>query len=252
VYDAHIQIADAVRKGELSEETLNAACLRVLEYKAKYVSTNLLSEKKAAKIVASKAHTKAIQDAADASITLLRNKSNLLPLRKIDPKARIAIVRPSFGRLMMSDNTNFYVHNMKEIFSQYFDNVSEYVFGLNPSDPEILGATDWAFMADYIVLCTYNAYQYPKQLELIQKCFSYAKNEKTILTVLRSPQDLVVIDDEIDTVLATYGVAECSIHALARTIAGINTPSGALPVGVGKDQGYKNNSLKAGSGQNGF
>lgn len=252
VYDAHIQIADAVRKGELSEETLNAACLRVLEYKAKYVSTNLLSEKKAAKIVASKAHTKAIQDAADASITLLRNKSNLLPLRKIDPKARIAIVRPSFGRLMMSDNTNFYVHNMKEIFSQYFDNVSEYVFGLNPSDPEILGASDWAFMADYIVLCTYNAYQYPKQLELIQKCFSYAKNEKTILTVLRSPQDLVVIDDEIDTVLATYGVAECSIHALARTIAGINTPSGALPVGVGKDQGYKNNSLKAGSGQNGF
>ena len=248
VNDANIQIADAVRRGELSEEALNAACLKVLEFKEKYVNACVPSEKEAEKICGCKEHTEIVQKAADASITLLRNNDKLLPLPKLDPSKRFAVLRPSFGRLMMSDNTNFFTHNMKDIFSNYFPNVSEYVFGLDPSEPEILGATDWAFMADYVLICTYNAYQHPKQLELLEKCFAFSGNAKTIIAALRSPQDLHCITDEKASLLSVYGVSECSLHALAKAIAGITVPNGVLPVGVAKDENYHNGTLKEGAG----
>ncbi len=252
VNDANIQIADAVRRGELSEETLNEACLKVLEFKERYVSAKVPSAEETQKICACEEHIALIQKAADASITLLRNTKNLLPLPNLDSSKRFAILRPSFGRLMMSDNTNFFTHNMKEVFSTYFGNVSEYVYGLDPSEPEILGATDWAFMADYVLICTYNAYQHPKQLELLEKCFAFSGNAKTIVAVLRSPQDLHCIQDDISTLLSVYGVTECSLHALAKTIFGRHTPDGILPVGIAKEENFHNGTLQAGSGLKGY
>jgi beta-N-acetylhexosaminidase len=235
VDNANIIIADAVRSGDISEETLNAACEKVLEYKEKYhisFEEKHFSETAVGSPV-KKEHMDSIQEAADSSITLIKNQEQLLPFGTKNTKKRLAILRPTYGRLMMSDNTNFYTHTFKDIFSQYFDNVSEYVYGLDPSDVEILGACDWAFMADYVIICTYNAYQHEKQIKLFNACYEYSGKEKTVAVALRSPEDLNAIPEEVKTLLLTYGVAECSIHALAKTIGGINTPSGILPVGVG-------------------
>ena len=45
-------------------------------------------------------------------------------------------------------------------------------------------------------------------------------------------------------VLLTYGVAECTVRALAETLAGLNTPNGILPVGIG--------DFPRGTGKEGF
>ena len=81
-------------------------------------------------------------------------------------KPRVALLRPTYARLMMSDNTNFYLHTFKEVFEEVYGteiDFCEYTFGLDPSSEEILAASDWAFMADYTILCTYNSYQHPQQ-----------------------------------------------------------------------------------------
>lgn len=246
VNEANAYIANGVRSGELSEARLDEAVRKVLEYKAKYVPASIPAERKTKKTCASKKNLAEVLRGAEKSVTLLRNRAKLLPLGKIPAHARVAIIRPTMGRLMMSDNTNFYPFNFRDVFGKYFDNVQEYVVGLQPNETEFLGASDWAFMADYVVFCTYNAYKWPEQLKLLEACRQFAKSDKLIVVALRSPADLAVLPDDIDTLLATYGVAECSLHALARTLKGDVTPSGILPVGVG------NGKVSRGAGLEGW
>lgn len=244
VNEANKYIADGVRSGELSEERLNEAVKKVLTYKKKSVPDQVPSAGKVKKICGSKKNLAEIQKTADKSITLLSNKSGLLPLSTIPKCSRVAIIHPTMGRLMMSDNTNFYPFTFKDVFSQYFEDVYEYVVGLEPNETEALGASDWAFMADYVIFCTYNAYKWPKQLDLLHACRSFAGTEKLITVALRSPADLAVLPEDLDTVLATWGVSECSLHALARVIRGDISPQGMLPVGVGDGKILRGSGLK--------
>ena len=54
-----------------------------------------------------------------------------------------------------------------------------------------------------------------------------------VAAILRSPHDLTVIPENVESVMLSYGVAECSVNALANVIAGKAKPQGALPVGIG-------------------
>lgn len=233
VSEANAYIADGVRRGEISVERLDEAVRKVLEYKQKFIRNEVPPHTVTDRVCASADKLSTIQRYADKSITLLRNSTGLLPLRSVAPDSRIGIVRPSMGRLMMSDNTNFYQVSFKDVFSEYFPSVHEYSVGLEPNETECLGASDWAFMADYLVFCTYNAYKWPAQLKLLDACLQYAGPDKLIVVALRSPEDLAILPENVHTIIATYGVAECSIRALARTIRGAVQPTGVLPVGVG-------------------
>ena len=255
VWEANKYIADAVRKGELAEDKLNEACAKVLEFKEKYVQKSVPTERKAKSLLVTKQNLKEVKDAANASITVIRNNNGMMPLTKkkviaassTGGKPRLAILRPTNARLMMSDNTNFYTHSFKEIFQEVYGkevSVCEYIYGLDPDPTEILAASDWAFMADYVVLCTYNSYQHPAQQKLFEACYAFTQDKKMVTVVLRSPHDLTVIPEKAPAVLLTYGVAECSVRALAETLAGLNTPNGILPVGIG--------DFPRGTGKEGF
>ncbi len=233
VNEANRYIADGVRRGELSEARLDEAVRKVLEYKKAAVKDRVPPARAAKKACASKKNLAAVQQSADRSITLVRNGAGLLPLNGIPKNARLSIIRPTMGRLMMSDNTNFYPFDFKDVFSRYFDRVYEYSVGLQPNETEALGAADWAFMTDYVVFCTYNAYKWPEQLKLLEAVRVFAPDTKLIVVALRSPADLAVIPKDVKTLLATYGVAEPSLHALAKALRGEITPDGILPVGVG-------------------
>lgn len=252
VRDANKIIADAVRKGLLPQERLDEAAAAVLKAKARWIPESAPTEAAARSVVMSADHVAKVRDAADRSVTLLKNDAGLLPRRGLPPTARVAILRPSFGRLVMSDNTNFYTHSMREIFSEYFPNVSEYAYGLEPTDVEILGAQDWAFMADFVILCTYNAYQYRNQLKLLDAAYLFGGDSKMAVVALRSPQDLVEVAPKVKTLAASYGVAECNLRALARMLAGAAAPRGTLPVGVGHTSDDPSARFPRGSGMAGF
>jgi beta-N-acetylhexosaminidase len=233
VREANKIIADAVRKGRLPEERLNEAAAAVLAAKAKWIPDRFPSAEKARSTLLSAEHVAKLRDVADKSIALLKNDAGVLPKTGLPAYARTVIIRPTFGRLMMSDNTNFYTYSVRDVFAEYFPNVSEYVVGLEPTDTEILGAMDWGFMADFVVFCTYNAYQFRNQLKLLDGVLKYTGDAKIAVAALRSPQDLVELGPKVKTLAASFGVAECSMRSLARVLAGAVEPSGVLPVGVG-------------------
>ena len=251
VSEANRYIADGVRGGKLSEARLDEAVRKVLEYKRKFIPAAVPAPSAVKRACATKKNLALIQQSADKSVTLLRNRAGLLPLGKIPRNARVSIIRPTMGRLMMSDNTNFYPFDFKDVFSRYFDDVYEYVVGLQPNETEFLGASDWAFMTDYVIFCTYNAYKWPEQLKLLEACRKFADAKKLIVVALRSPADLAVIPADVDTVVATWGVAECSLHALAKTLRGDNVPAGMLPVGVDRP-GSAATGMVRGSGLHGW
>ncbi|MCX7655985.1 MAG: hypothetical protein N2Z76_05630 [Treponemataceae bacterium] len=251
VRDAHRIIAEGVRKGHIEESRFNESVLRVLQAKEQWIQKKVPTEEERKKVCAIPEHLRIVQETADKSITLIKN--SLLPLSSA-PGNRIVVLRPPMGRLVMSDNTNFYTHSFKEIFQEYFpeQKVIEYSFGLEPNETEILGAQDWAFMADHVILCTYNAYQFRKQLDLLKAVQVFAQKEKLITIVLRSPEDIVEVAPLVDTLILTYGVAECSLRAAARLIKGNITPQGALPVGVGMQEKDPLRTFPRGSGLKGW
>jgi beta-N-acetylhexosaminidase len=253
VREANRIIAEAVRKGHINEDRFNESVLRVLDAKKQWIKEEFPTEKERKKVCAIPVHLKTVQEAADKSLTLIKNSAGLLPL-KPSPNQRIVILRPTMGRLVMSDNTNFYTHSFKDIFQEYFPHqkIIEYSFGLEPNETEILGAQDWAFMADYVIFCTYNAYQFRKQLELLQGIQVFAKKDKLITLVVRSPQDLVEVAPKVETLVLTYGVAECSLRAAARLIKGDIAPRGSLPVGVGLQEQEKERMFPRGTGIQGW
>lgn len=246
VNEANRYIADGVRSGELPEERLNEAVRKVLEYKKASVKDRVPSAGTVKRTCGSPRNLAAVRKTAERSITLVRNDAGLLPLRNVPKDARVSIIRPTMGRLMMSDNTNFYPFDFKDVFSRYFSNVYEYAVGLQPNETEFLGASDWAFMTDFVVFCTYNAYKWPEQLRLLEAVRAFATDKKLVVVALRSPADLAVIPADVKTLAATYGVAESSLHALARVLRGDAVPDGMLPVGVG------NGAVPRGTGLRGW
>ncbi|MBN1412072.1 MAG: hypothetical protein JW969_14610 [Spirochaetales bacterium] len=224
-------IVDAVKKGHISEDRLNESVMRILRAKKKYATFDVDNRKKTMRILARKESKKAIEEVANKSITLVKNEANVLPL-KTKKTTRIAIIRPMYGRLVMSDNTNFFMHNFADSFRKYHENVAEYVTGLQPNSVERLGLSDWAYICDYTIFCTYNAYQFEEQMAALEEARKLTQDDRIILVALRSPNDLKIYPKEIPTVITTYGVTKASIDALARLCLGKIKAEGKLVVPV--------------------
>lgn len=90
---AYAELIKAVKKGEVSEELINEACAHILRLKFEMgLFDNPYVDVKAATQVRSEEHVALAGNVARASITLLKNEGQLLPLSK---DLRIAVVGPN-------------------------------------------------------------------------------------------------------------------------------------------------------------
>lgn len=103
--NCYVQLADAVREGKVSEETLNQAVRRVLRLKFEMglFEHPYVDEKTAGKLVNNAEAVAAARHAAQESITLLKN-NGILPLSK---DLKVAIVGPNADNVynMLGDYT---------------------------------------------------------------------------------------------------------------------------------------------------
>lgn len=103
--NCYVQLADAVREGKVSEETLNQAVRRVLRLKFEMglFEHPYVDEKTAGKLVNNAEAVDAARHAAQESITLLKN-NGILPLSK---DLKVAIVGPNADNVynMLGDYT---------------------------------------------------------------------------------------------------------------------------------------------------
>ena len=84
---------------------------------------------------------------------------------------------------------------------------------------------------DLVILLTYNAHLFPRQMEHAKKLLKQKK--EVVVVAIRNPYDVIDIP-EAQTVLATYGFQDCSMRALAGVLCGEIVPKGVMPVRVEK------------------
>ncbi|HEY9543561.1 glycoside hydrolase family 3 N-terminal domain-containing protein [Prevotella sp.] len=90
---AYEHLADAVRKGQLSEDKINAACARILRMKFEMgLFDNPYVDPKAAREVRNADAIATAREAARQLVTLLKNKNNTLPLAK---DMKVAVIGPN-------------------------------------------------------------------------------------------------------------------------------------------------------------
>ncbi len=212
-------VYEAVKSGILKEELIDERVSKVLEFKEKYnlnsKKTKELSEKEL------KEHSDYTRMVSENSITVVRDKNELIPLKKvscvISPIARpftIAedkIVEINFAkdlaRLINCDYINYDLNNINydEILSNIRDN-------------------------DTVVIGTMNLLSNNDLQILLDKLLSITKN--VILVALRAPYDCSYNKEEIGSAVAIYEYTQLALDSLYKILLGEVIPKGVLPVEI--------------------
>jgi len=171
----------------------------------------------------SPAHLRLAAEQADRSVTLIRDREGLLPLR-LPKGARLGVVNPfhtmyGWNQPVRLDLAFSRILGSRSVRSALFD-------PRFPGDSE-KGVLKMARDSDMLVAGTYDAQFSPPQVRMIREL---AKLKKPLVVLAtRSPQDLVKFP-EIGTTVACYNFYQVSLDAAARAICGKTSFRGKLPV----------------------
>ncbi|MFC4562072.1 glycoside hydrolase family 3 protein [Nocardiopsis mangrovi] len=199
--DAGVAVAavqEAVADGRISEERLDASVRRILTLKVErgLYEAEPADPAAAADAVGAGEHAEAAQEVADASVTLLRNEGEALPL---DDGATVHVSGQGAEELGAA---------LEEL-----------------GHPVAASAQD----ADLAVVGTSSARGDAEQIAAVDAV--RGSGTPVVVVAQGTPYDLAELGD-VDGYLATYSGVEVSRTAAARAIAGEISPGGRLPVDI--------------------
>ncbi|WP_232697268.1 glycoside hydrolase family 3 protein [Brevibacillus daliensis] len=220
----HQKMVEAVQSGKISTQKLDESVTRILTLKQKRgVLMKLKQEDVQGKIqhakatVGSEPHLKIEQRAAEASITLITNKNNVLPLQ-IENKQSIAVIGPSYTS-ELANELGKYGLPVKEI------PLSLVVPPTQQKDIQ---------KADVLVFITQSWSNEPKKLAQLKSLMNPALangKQKVIVVSVQNPYDLGNFPNAT-ALIAQYGYTPASFKATATMIMGKIKPMGKLPVTI--------------------
>ncbi|SEH89946.1 beta-N-acetylhexosaminidase [Halobacillus karajensis] len=222
-------VYDAVESGGIPMETVEESVERILTLKMK---RGIIKEEtpqsiedqieEAQQVVGSEEHKAVEKEAAERSITLVKN-DDVLPLDSSDEN--VVVIGNSFiGDL--ADTVSAYHSNTTVIQT----NAPE----LTETEKQIVLEADKVIFGTY----TYNVFTRSEdhpQMQLIHEVMEETDAE-VIGVGIRNPYDIMAYP-EVDAYIAQYGFREASFAATAATIFGENNPSGQLPVTIPGNNG---------------
>lgn len=217
VEQSYKAVLEAVKSGEISKKRLDQSVYRILEAK---LERGLFNDPKtdpsAIENIGTEEHLAKAEEIANKSITLVKNKNNVLPLTE---DQNVFVVGPSAAKPDLLSN----LLNEKGFETNHY-NTDRWL-----TDEQIDQAVEKAQQADKIIVTTYTANTNSSQQRLVDALLETDK--PVVAAAIRNPYDLMVFP-EVDGYLATYGYRDVSIEALARVVAGEVDPSGKLPVTI--------------------
>ncbi|GAA3739373.1 glycoside hydrolase family 3 protein [Salinactinospora qingdaonensis] len=208
---AHAAVTTAVEEGRISLERLDASVRRILELKLRHGLDDAepADPDRAAQTVGGAEHRAAAREVAEASVTLLRNSEEALPL---EPGAAVSV--QGSGKAAIGGE-------------------------LAKLGMEVVAAPA---QADVAVVGTSNARGDAEQRALVRN--AGREGVPVVVVAQGTPYDITDLPD-IDAYVATYSAVEVSRRAAARVLAGEVSPTGRLPVSIpgtdlefGDGQGY--------------
>lgn len=189
-------IREAVEQGRLTEERIDESVLRVLTLKERrgVLEAGAMDVEGAAAVLEDPAHAEAAQRVAEASVTLVRNQEELLPLGS----GTAVSVRGEGAEQIAAALTEA---------------------GMNVVDGD----------ADVVVVGTDGARGSQEQRGMVES--ARAGGAPVVVVAQGGPYDLEAFP-EVEAFLAVYSSVDVSRKAAARVIAGEVKPSGELPVDI--------------------
>lgn len=221
------EINKAIKEGKISREEVDARCKKIL--KAKYWCGLNVKQEVVTRNLVKDLNTKQSEDLndrlAEASITLLKNENNFLPLKGTDS---LRMVELSFG----VEETNTLGNTLKNY--AYVEHV-----GLTHDAKEADIAKAFARIkeADVVVLQVNKATlkaenNYGIGEQTLRLMDSIAKIKPTILVLLTNPYLLNKITSigSFKSIIVAYEYLPSLLRASANAIVGLNKVNGKLPV----------------------
>jgi beta-N-acetylhexosaminidase len=216
---AYNAVLDAVRSGELTEKRIDQSVQRVLRLKMKrglFEPANVMvDEKKVGSRVGTAEHQARAQEITDATVTLVKDDANTLPLAKSGQKVLVtgASITPALAERMAARGLAATAYNT----------------GTAPSDAAIASAVAQAQQSDQVVVSTNKAWTSAGQQKLVKQLVATGK--PVVVVAVRDPYDIAYFTDA-PTYLATYSTTAISTESLARVLFGEVQPGGLLPVTI--------------------
>lgn len=207
-------VEEQVKAGEISEERIDDAVLRILTYKEQAFSKPVPAEKPFDKAEGDQLST----EIAEKGIILYKGDQAKLPISLENKKLGVVFGNPA--RLVMSDATNLYDISLKETISKVtgHTNIKEAIMPWHPTDEEIISLADVGIISDVIFFTTVNAYKFDRQIEVLKEIRKYCPTKTVIGVASRSPMDAAVLAPYCDYVVVTGGITESIFEAVTECI----------------------------------
>lgn len=207
-------VEEEVKSGNISEDRINDAALRILEYKQDMFKDGVVMEKKFEKADGDKL-SKAI---AEEGIIHYKGEADTLPVDLTDKKLGVVFGNPA--RLVMSDATNLYDISLKDTIARVtgHNNIKEAIMPWHPTHEEIISLADVGIISDVILFTTVNAYKFDQQVEVLKEIRKYCPNKTVIGVASRSPMDAPILAEYCDHVIVTGGITESIFEAVAECV----------------------------------
>ncbi|MGL4346431.1 MAG: glycoside hydrolase family 3 protein [Cellulosilyticaceae bacterium] len=209
---------ECVQNGRVSEERINEACLRVLEYKAKYKCGQIPAEP----VCNKEDGDKIAYEIARKSLILYKGEQADFPI-KLEEKEKLGIIFGNPARLVMSDAINLYDKlSIEDTVKKhgFHHNVKEAIMPWRPTHMEMVSVGDIAIISDVVIFTTVNAYCFEEQIETLKYVRDFCPTKKIIGVATRSPEDAKVLEEYCDYVVVTGGLTQVTLDALVESIFG--------------------------------
>ncbi|MDX2273125.1 MAG: beta-N-acetylhexosaminidase [Cyanobacteriota bacterium] len=207
---AYHHLLSLVESGQISGQRLDQSLTRILSLKAAYGLLPSTPVPHPLDCLASPTQQNLARQIAQASITLVRDPQQKLPIQA--EKSLLVIWPRSAG-------------NLGSALQAHHPQAQTLPLALNPSQADILQVQQLAATVDQVVVGSLQVARYPQQRQMIQAL----PPDKLVVVALGSPYDLNGLPD-IDTYLVGYGDGEATVAALAEVLMGKRAASGQLPI----------------------
>ncbi|GAB1420207.1 glycoside hydrolase family 3 protein [Anaerolineales bacterium] len=175
--------------------------------------------------VGSLEHKVIAQHIADASITQLRDRQMLLPLR-LKSEQSIAVITVKPQDLTPADTSSRVQIRLANAVQKRHANTQAYELTYQASRTEIADILNATAEADVVIVGTISSGSDPSQGELVRAI--HDRGQDLIVGALRIPYDIMDFP-MISTYLCAYGIRDLSTEALTRVIFGEIRAQGILP-----------------------
>lgn len=210
-------LVNSVKQGKLKEERLNEAIKRTLSVKYDYglfENGNLRDESKASDGINDKKVAEIAVESAEASIKILRDENNILPLSK---SARVLLIEQRNPLHIRTDSQKCHPGIFWEILMKYSENVAMVETEMAYTDNDKERVRRRLDEADILIVTKYfDRRTKTGNNEFVEELH---KTGKPVIVVTNSHYPFTV-SPEYKTVILTYGVAPESLEAAAKKIYG--------------------------------